>query len=146
MTIPIGIDGLLSLIKVAVQECFLHLEQQRAQLEQAVYTETEAAAVLRLKERRLKGERVRGRIKASEIVRGEIRYSRQDILEYLLRNRINDPEHPPLDGDSAGKSRSRSKKKAPPVSSPTTSANGVEAKPSLEEEAAVDRESMPTRS
>lgn len=56
------------------------------------FTEEEAAEMIGLKSHQLRDERRRGRIQASQIVCRAIRYSREDILRYLMTNRINQPD------------------------------------------------------
>lgn len=53
-------------------------------------SETEAAGLLGLQTHQLRDERHRGRIGSSVIVGRRIRYTRQDLLAYLARNR-NEP-------------------------------------------------------
>ena len=51
------------------------------------YTEPEAARLLSLKPHQLRDERLRGRIGASGVVGKGIRYTREDLLGYLARER-----------------------------------------------------------
>lgn len=52
------------------------------------YSESEGARLIGLHPWNLRGERLRGRIKASRIVGRRIRYLRSDLIEYLTRHRI----------------------------------------------------------
>ena len=72
------------LIEQAVQAAMLKMESARAVVaDRLCYSEPEAAAMLGLEPHQLRDERLRGRIKASSIVCRRIRYTRQDLMEYL---------------------------------------------------------------
>jgi hypothetical protein len=76
------------LIEQAVEAAFVRLEEVRAMTGgKLCYSEPEAAAMLGLKDTQLRDERLRGRIKASSIVCRRIRYTREDLMEYLLSRR-----------------------------------------------------------
>ena len=51
------------------------------------FTEQESARLIGLEPHQLRDERLRGRIGASQIVNRRIRYTRDDLLGYLARNR-----------------------------------------------------------
>jgi hypothetical protein len=53
-----------------------------------VYTEEEAADILRLKPHTLKATRQRGEISFSRIVKKRVRYTQDDLNEYLQRRHI----------------------------------------------------------
>jgi hypothetical protein len=82
-------DALRPLIGSVVEEALTRLESDKAAvLDRLAYSEAEAARLLSLKEHVLRDERRRGRIKASKIVGGRVRYSRDDLLGYLAGRRI----------------------------------------------------------
>jgi hypothetical protein len=77
------------LIRRIVAEGLTALESERAKLDgQLAYSEEHAARLLGLKVHVLRGERLRGRIQASKIVGRRIRYLKSDLIDYLLRRRI----------------------------------------------------------
>lgn len=53
------------------------------------YSEQEAARLLSLESHQLRDERLRGRIRASQIVGRRIRYTREDLLSYLSGRRFS---------------------------------------------------------
>jgi len=62
----------------------LKMESARAVVaDRLCYSEPEAAAMPGLEPHQLRDERLRRRIKASSIVCRRIRYTRQDLMEYL---------------------------------------------------------------
>jgi hypothetical protein len=76
------------LIEQAVEAALLRLEEARVKLsDRLCYSEPEAATMLGLEPHQLRDERLRGRIKASSIVCRRIRYTRQDLMDYLLSRR-----------------------------------------------------------
>jgi hypothetical protein len=76
------------LIEQAVEAAMLKIENARATVgDKLAYSEPEAAAMLGLEPHQLRDERLRGRIKASSIVCRRIRYTRQDLMEYLFSRR-----------------------------------------------------------
>jgi hypothetical protein len=76
------------LIEQAVEAAMLKIENARATVgDRLCYSEPEAAALLGLEPHQLRDERLRGRIKASSIVCRRIRYTLQDLVEYLLSRR-----------------------------------------------------------
>jgi hypothetical protein len=78
-------ESFRSLIEQAVEAAMARLEQARATVgDRLCYSEPEAAAMLGLEPHQLRDERLRGRIKASSIVCRRIRYTRQDLMEYLI--------------------------------------------------------------
>jgi Helix-turn-helix domain len=76
------------LIQQCIEEAMARMEQARAMVgDRLCYSEPEAAAMLGLEPHQLRDERLRGRIKASSIVCRRIRYTREDLMEYLLSRR-----------------------------------------------------------
>jgi hypothetical protein len=76
------------LIAEVVREVLAALEADRATLpDKLAYSEAEAARLLSLNPHQLRDERLRGRIAASAIVGGRIRYTRADLLDYLAARR-----------------------------------------------------------
>jgi hypothetical protein len=71
-------------------ETVAQLEADRAKLgSRLAYTEEEAARLLGLEPHQLRDERGRGRITFSRIVGRRIRYTPEDLAEYLRRSREN---------------------------------------------------------
>jgi Helix-turn-helix domain len=81
------------LIEQAVEAAIVRLENARAMVgDRLCYSEPEAASLLGLRPHQLRDERLRGRIKASSIVRRRIRYTRQDLMDYLSSRRWSKEE------------------------------------------------------
>jgi hypothetical protein len=81
-------EALRPLIEAVVEKTVARLEETRAMLpDRLAFSELEAARLIGLNPHQLRDERRRGRIKASEIVGGRIRYQREDLVAYLLRGR-----------------------------------------------------------
>jgi hypothetical protein len=77
-------EMLRPIIREVVEETMRAMETDRERINGKIaYSEAEAAALISLEPHQLRDERLRGRIKASAIVGRRIRYTRQDILEYL---------------------------------------------------------------
>ena len=73
------------LIEQAVEAAMLKIENARATAgDRLCYSEPEAASLLGLQPHQLRDERLRGKIKASSIVCRRIRYTRQDLMGYLI--------------------------------------------------------------
>jgi hypothetical protein len=81
--------ALRPLIETAVTEAIARLEATRAALpgDRLAYSEEEAARLPGLEPHVLRDERRRGRISGSQIVGRRIRYTRDDLLSYLMRRR-----------------------------------------------------------
>jgi excisionase family DNA binding protein len=78
-------QALRPLIEEVVNLVLARLESERAHLNgKLCYSEPEAAELLGLKEHQLRDERRRGRIRAASIVGRRIRYTREDLMSYLL--------------------------------------------------------------
>lgn len=81
-------DDLRPLIEAVIVETIARLRDDEAQLGDVLaFDEPTAARMLSLKPHQLRDERLRGRITASVIVGGRIRYLRGDLLTYLQRKR-----------------------------------------------------------
>ena len=92
-SLSIDAAALTPLVRQIVTEAQAALEADRTRLDgQEVYTESEAARWLRLADHQLRDERRRGRIAASRIVGGKIRYTRADLIQYLAQRRIEQSE------------------------------------------------------
>src|SRR5262245_46503780 len=85
LAVSIDVELLTPLIEHIVGEALRRLEGARAALppERLAYGEAEAARLLSLHPHQLRDERRRGRIKASLVVGGRVRYRREDLLDYL---------------------------------------------------------------
>jgi hypothetical protein len=82
-------EALEPLIRRVAEEVAARLDTVRGQLpERLCYSEEEAAAQLGLRPHQLRDERLRGRIKASQIVGRRVRYLRDDLIAYLLHGRV----------------------------------------------------------
>jgi hypothetical protein len=78
-------EALQPLIDLAVERGLARLEEVRAQLDgKLAFSEEEAARLLSLEVHQLRDERRRGRIRAFTVVGGRVRYTRQDLLDYLM--------------------------------------------------------------
>jgi hypothetical protein len=86
LTLQLGGEALVPLVRQVVQEALAQLEAARAALpDKLAYGEAEAAALLSLQPHQLRDERLRGRIKASVGPGRRILYTRAQLLEYLAR-------------------------------------------------------------
>jgi hypothetical protein len=84
-------DSLRPLIAEVVQATLAALEADRARLgDRLAYSEPEAARLLGLAPHQLRDERRRGRIPSSQVVGRRVRYTRQDLLGYLMARRTAD--------------------------------------------------------
>jgi hypothetical protein len=71
-----------------VSETFKQQEAARAAIpERIAFSEAEAARLISLNVHQLRDERRRGRVGFSRIVRGRIRYTREDLINYLMSSR-----------------------------------------------------------
>src|SRR5262245_19115821 len=82
------------LVRAVVAETLAAVERDQATIPDGefCFTEEEAARLLKLASHQLRDERLRGRITASKIVGGRIRYTREDLLAYLEKNRVDAKE------------------------------------------------------
>src|SRR5262245_38712984 len=79
---------LTPVIRAVVAETLAAIEADRAKLNgKFAYSEAEAAQLLGLEPHVLRDERLRGRITASRIVGGRIRYTQAELLAYLAGRR-----------------------------------------------------------
>ena len=91
LALSIDPEALRPLLRELVAEALAQLQQHQAALgDRLAWSEPEAARLLGLNPHQLRDERRRGRIAASEIVGGRIRYTRADLLAYLAAGRVND--------------------------------------------------------
>jgi hypothetical protein len=83
--------ALQPIIEAVVAETIQRVEERRAALPDArlAYSEEEAARLLGLEPHVLRDERRRKRITASQIVGRRIRYTREDLVSYLMRRRTD---------------------------------------------------------
>jgi hypothetical protein len=88
--LTLSLDSFRRLIQAVVAEVLAQVEAVRAQVPngQLAYSEEEAARLLGLEPHVLRDERRRGRISGSSIVGRRIRYTRQDLIDYLAGRRI----------------------------------------------------------
>ena len=90
MQVTFSPDDLKPLIEVVIAATLKRLAEDHATIgERLAISEPEAAHLLSLEPHQLRDERLRGRITASRIVGRRIRYARQDLMDYLAKNRIN---------------------------------------------------------
>ena len=81
-------EQLEPLLKKVVTETIVQLEADRAKLnDKLAYSEPEAARLLGLQPHQLRDARLAGRIGCSQITGRRIRYTREDLLNYLAANR-----------------------------------------------------------
>lgn len=83
MKLVLDPDELKPLIETIVQEVLARFETANDRL---AFDELEAAAMLGVTKTTLRDERLRGRVNASLVGR-KVRYTRQDLLEYLANRR-----------------------------------------------------------
>lgn len=89
LSLSLDANALRDLVQTVVAETVAALDADKVKLgERLAYSEAEAAELLGLHQHQLRDERNRGRIGASMIVGKRIRYSRQDLLDYLAANRM----------------------------------------------------------
>jgi hypothetical protein len=89
LLVPLSAEALRPLLAELVAEAVARLAAHQASLgtERLAWSEPKAAALLGLRPHQLRGERRRGRIAASEIVGGRVRYLREDLVSYLMQRR-----------------------------------------------------------
>lgn len=83
MELSFSPESIRPLIEAIVYEVLSRFDDQSDRI---AFDEAEAAALLGVKYTTLRDERTRGRVKASLVGR-KIRYTRQDLLEYLANRR-----------------------------------------------------------
>jgi hypothetical protein len=91
LSLQLGPDALRPLISEIVREVMQQLEAARARVPDGrlAWSEEEAARLLGLEPHVLRDERRRGRIAASSIVGRRIRYTREDLVSYLMGRRLS---------------------------------------------------------
>jgi hypothetical protein len=88
LLLPVNLEALKPLIAEVVGEALARLQAHQAALgEPQAYPEPKAAALLGLRPHQLRDERLRGRIGHSRVVGNQVRYTRQDLLDYLMARR-----------------------------------------------------------
>jgi hypothetical protein len=88
LNLSLDSDALRPLISAVVAETVARMADDEARLGDVLaFDEPTAARMLSLEPHQLRDERLRGRITASQIVGRRIRYVRDDLLQYLARNR-----------------------------------------------------------
>jgi hypothetical protein len=91
LNLSIDPTALKPIIAATVRATLEAVEQDQQKVgDRLAYSEQEAARLLGLQVHQLRDERLRGRIKASQVVGRRIRYTRQDLLDYLATNRLNE--------------------------------------------------------
>ncbi len=84
----INLDDLKPVITQTIEETLARFDAERLRTgDRLAYSEAEAAAMLGLKVHQLRDVRLAGRIRCSKITCGRIRYTLQDLQEYLAQNR-----------------------------------------------------------
>jgi hypothetical protein len=88
MPFALDVEALKPLIAEVVAQTMTAVRESEAALpDKLAFSEPEAARLLGLEPHQLRDERLRGRIKASQIVGKRIRYCRADLLDYLAQRR-----------------------------------------------------------
>jgi hypothetical protein len=89
-SLTIDPETLRPLVAEIVHQVLATLDQAKAAVpsDRLAYSEPEAARLLGLNGHQLRDERLRGRIAASKIVGRQTRYLREDLIAYLMRERI----------------------------------------------------------
>ena len=87
--ITIDPETLKPIIATIIVEVLAAQEANRAALgdDRLAYSEAEAARMLGLNQHVLRDERLRGRIQASQIMGRRVRYTRDDLMNYLQGRR-----------------------------------------------------------
>lgn len=81
--------ALTTLIETIAASCLAKMrDEMRTADDRLAFDEGEAARLIGLERHQLRDERLRGRISASRITKGSIRYLRQDLEAYLMRDRL----------------------------------------------------------
>lgn len=81
-------SDLRPLVKAIVAEALAELEQRKKVHDgRLAYTEAAAASMLSLNQHQLRDLRLGGKISHSRIVGNKIRYTLQDLMDYLNRGR-----------------------------------------------------------
>jgi hypothetical protein len=89
LTFALDPQALRPLIAAVVAEALAQLEDVRATLDDRMaFSEPEAAVLLGLESHQLRDARRRGDVAASALAGGRIRYTRQDLLDYLRARRL----------------------------------------------------------
>jgi hypothetical protein len=90
LTLTLDSRALTPLIRAIVAETIAQAEADRRQLDSGkmAWSEEEAAPLVGLEPHQLRDERRRGRISFSRIVGRRVRYSRDDLLQYLAARRV----------------------------------------------------------
>jgi hypothetical protein len=89
--VNLGLDAeaLRPLLREIVAEVLAQVEEDRARVaSRLAYSEAEASALIGLRPHQLRDERRRGRIGASVVVGGKIRYLPSDLTAYLAERRV----------------------------------------------------------
>lgn len=82
-------DELRPLVRELIREVVLELMESEWQMDDRIaYPEHEAARMLSMTQFQLRDERLKGRIRATQISGRKIRYTRQDLLDYLEERRF----------------------------------------------------------
>jgi hypothetical protein len=90
LSLQLDTEVLEPVIRKIVAEVLAATEEKNARLgDRLAYSEQEAARLLGLNPHQLRDERLRGRIAASTIVGRRVRYTRDDLLQYLAASRTN---------------------------------------------------------
>jgi hypothetical protein len=105
MQISISPEQLKPLIEAVVAEAIQRFAEVQGTLPtQLAYSEEQAAHLLALEPNQLRDERRRGRIRAHVIVGGRVRYTREDLVAYLMRQDWSE-QNMRKSGWQAGRSR-----------------------------------------
>lgn len=89
MQVTIDPAELAPVIAATVEATLIRFGADQAKLtERLAFNESEAARLLDLEPHQLRDARLRGELAASRITGRRIRYTRQDLLDYLRRTRI----------------------------------------------------------
>ena len=91
MRVDFHADDLRPLVRAVVAEVMAELERAEVQVpaDKLAYSEAEAASLLSLLPHQLRDERRRGRIAASQVVGGRVRYTAEALREYLADRQVS---------------------------------------------------------
>jgi hypothetical protein len=87
--VTLNADAMRPLVREIVGEVLARLDAQGPRPDRRLaFSEEEAARLLGLEHHQLRDERRRGRIAASVVVGRRVRYTREDLVGYLLQRRV----------------------------------------------------------
>lgn len=89
LSLKLDAQALRPIVEEVLNLALARLDAAKAQVpaEPLAYTEARSAELLGMERHQLRDERHRGRITGCKILGRQVRYTREDLLAYLMRNR-----------------------------------------------------------